>query len=29
MGVKEGKGKIKIKDGDPVAGIFKDGLLVD
>jgi len=29
MGVKEGKGEIKIKDGDPVTGIFKDGLLVD
>jgi hypothetical protein len=29
MGVKEGKGKIKTKDGDTVSGIFKDGLLVD
>ena len=29
MGVKEGKGKIKTRDGDIVAGIFKDGLLVD
>jgi hypothetical protein len=29
MGVKEGRGKIKTKDGSTLNGLFKNGLLID